>query len=76
MGYARRETIPDNVTPLFLFMEVMSMAIGTVSDALLEEMEQWVNEGVIDCPKCGNRIETDSHCCCGWKNPLLLLGMI
>jgi len=52
------------------------MAIGEVSDDLLEEMEQWVNDGVIDCPKCGNLIETDSHCCCGWKNPLLLLGMI
>jgi rubrerythrin len=53
------------------------MAIGEVSDKLFRQMEEWVNEGVIDCPKCGNLIETDCpKCNCGWKNPMILLGMI
>jgi hypothetical protein len=55
---------------------VRKMAIGEVSDELLEQMEMWVNEGIIECPECGQCIETDVHCPCGWKNPLLLLGMI
>jgi len=34
-------------------------------------------EGVITCPECGNRIEPDCDiCCCGWKNPMLGLGLI
>jgi len=40
-------------------------------------MEETLMEGVITCPKCGNRIEPDCDVCsCGWKNPLIEMGMI
>jgi len=41
-------------------------------------LEQAANEGIITCPKCGNSIEPDGDECgdCGWKNPLVKLGLI
>ena len=33
--------------------------------------------GVIECLECGNPLEPDAdECICGWKNPLLELGLI
>ena len=45
-----------------------------VSDAL----EQAAFNGIIECEECGNSLEPDCpECCeCGWKNPLIELGMI
>ena len=43
----------------------------------LEMMEGWVDDGIVECQKCGNPIETDCpECFCGWKNPLVVLGVI
>lgn len=40
-------------------------------------LEQAAMEGMITCPDCGNNIEPDAdECHCGWKNPLIELGMI
>lgn len=34
-------------------------------------------EGIIECRWCGNTIEPDAESCsCGWKNPLVQLGLI
>jgi hypothetical protein len=52
------------------------MALGKVNDKLLADMEKWIYDGYIDCPNCERRIETDVHCSCGWRNPMLDLGMI
>ena len=43
-------------------------------ESLLEE----ALGGVITCRKCGNSIEPDCEECgeCGWKNPLIEMGMI
>ena len=45
-----------------------------VSDAL----EQAAFNGIIECEECGNSLEPDCPECgeCGWKNPLIELGMI
>jgi len=44
---------------------------------LMRILEQAANEGLITCRKCGNDIEPDAdQCFCGWKNPLVELGMI
>ena len=46
-------------------------------DILVDILEQAVNDGMISCPECGNNIEPDGEKChCGWKNPLIELGMI
>jgi len=39
-------------------------------------LEEAVNEGIIICRKCGNRIEPDCPTCgeCSWKNPLVSMG--
>ena len=40
-------------------------------------LEQAAIEGMITCIICGNNIEPDCDTCsCGWKNPLIELGMI
>ncbi|MHA2023328.1 MAG: hypothetical protein ACTSWQ_06670 [Candidatus Thorarchaeota archaeon] len=40
---------------------------GDIEDML----EQAVVHGMIECPDCGNMVEPDGDCYCGWKNPLL-----
>jgi len=43
----------------------------------LEDLLQQALDGVIECPECGLLIEPDCpECSCGWKNPLVKLGMI
>ena len=43
----------------------------------LLEMAMDAMDGIIYCPKCGNGIEPDcEECSCGWKNPLIIMGMI
>jgi len=40
-------------------------------------LEEAACDGVITCRECGNSIEPDcEECCCGWKNPLVAMGMI
>jgi len=40
-------------------------------------LEEAALDGVITCRKCGNRIEPDcDKCSCGWKNPLIEMGLI
>jgi len=40
-------------------------------------LEDAVLEGVIQCGKCDCSLEPDAEKCrCGWKNPLVELGMI
>jgi len=48
-----------------------------MTDELLDILEQAVS-GIIECPECGNNIEPDCPKCgeCGWKNPLISMGMI
>lgn len=44
---------------------------------LLKILEDAANEGVIECPECGNSLEPDAEkCACGWINPLVKLGYI
>jgi len=45
---------------------------------MLEKMlQQAVEEGIIVCPEYGNVIEPDAEkCSCGWKNELVLEGLI
>ena len=40
-------------------------------------LEEALESGCISCHKCGSLIESDAiECRCGWKNPLIELGMI
>jgi len=40
-------------------------------------LKEAAEDGVITCRRCGNSIEPDcERCHCGWKNPLIELGMI
>lgn len=44
---------------------------------LLYLMQQAAEEGVIECPECGNTIEPDCpKCYCGWENPIVRNGYI
>jgi formylmethanofuran dehydrogenase subunit E len=44
---------------------------------LEEIIEEAMMEDLIHCPKCGEALEMDAErCSCGWKNPLLALGLI
>jgi len=45
---------------------------------LLEKLlEGALGSGIIECEDCGNRLEPDAEKChCGWKNPLVEMGMI
>ena len=44
---------------------------------ILELLGQAAIDGVITCPKCGNRLEPDAEkCSCGWVNELRERGMI
>jgi len=44
----------------------------------MEELLEQALDGIIECPKCSNNIEPDCPECgeCGWKNPLIAMGMI
>jgi len=43
-------------------------------EALAKQAEE---KGYIECPGCGNQLEPDTeYCTCGWKNPLVSLGLI
>ena len=43
----------------------------------MDVLEQAAYGGVIECPECGELIEPDGErCACGWKNPLIEMGMI
>ncbi len=47
----------------------METEIRLIRDAVIN--------GFIECPECGNRIESDCDvCCCGWENTLILWGLI
>ena len=42
-----------------------------------EILRQAAFDSVIECPECGNLLEPDAdECPCGWKNPLVEMGMI
>jgi len=44
--------------------------LGDLIDAAL-------SEGVVECPNCGTRLESDTYRCpCGWKNPLVMAGYL
>jgi ribosomal protein L40E len=45
---------------------------------LTELMEVALFDGVIECEKCGNRMEPDAEKCgeCGWENPIRACGLI
>lgn len=43
----------------------------------LAQIEEWIFEGIVECKKCGNLIEPDCpECYCGWKNPIVRMGLI
>ena len=40
-------------------------------------LQEAVDDGIITCGKCDNRLEPDAdRCYCGWKNPLVEFGFI
>lgn len=47
-------------------------------DQLLRMMKDAVFDSVVECPKCGNRLEPDYDICpeCNTKNPLQQMGFI
>lgn len=57
-----------------------SQIVGLSPDISLETellAEQAEKEGYIECPGCKNHLEPDTESCtCGWKNPLVGLGLI
>jgi len=43
-------------------------------DRLIQEA---LDEEHITCPECGSILETDTDVCgCGWKNPLVEMGLV
>jgi len=43
----------------------------------IEVIMQEALDGIIDCRNCGNSIEPDCEKCnCGWKNPIVEMGLI
>ena len=43
----------------------------------LEDIMKEAIEGLIYCRDCGNTLEPDNpECSCGWKNPIVEMGMI
>jgi rubrerythrin len=51
---------------------------GVSSDELLDILKEATLDGVIFCRECGEQIEPDCPECpsCGWKNPIIEMGMI
>jgi len=42
----------------------------------VEQMIDAMNDGVIECPECGNTLELDGECHCGAESPFLTEGLI
>jgi hypothetical protein len=49
-----------------------------MDDEIIKLLDAAATDGIIECPQCGQLLEPDCPACmiCGWKNRLVLEGLI
>ena len=61
---------------VFLKKQEINFNGGTTMEDM-EELLQEALSGIITCRNCDNPIEPDCDVCsCGWKNPIVSMGLI